>query len=223
MSHPLWIPRPLSFAETTRGGCASRTDVAWTSPCRSFGCSPSPSRTDRYRWSGDDGKELWLIDSLANLPPAQAEFVRDEIATREFVSVVRRVTRASSTTLPARWDIETDRGTVTATLRDEDAFRNCRGGSCSSPIPVEHGFWCRKWTLSTDAAARFCDSTFEPWQMVVAVRITHRKSPETQEVVAPHLAKYHPWHRAMAFSSYWTTPNPALPATTDCQNVIKVP
>lgn len=77
---------------------------------------------------GDDGKELWLIDSLAHLPPAQAEFVRDEIATREFVSVVRRVTRASSTTLPARWDIETDRGTVTATLRDEDAFRNLPGG-----------------------------------------------------------------------------------------------
>lgn len=77
---------------------------------------------------GADGKELALIPELRSLPPAQATLIREEIASREFVSVVRRIHAASSTTLPARWDLETDRGPITATLRDEDAFRNLPGG-----------------------------------------------------------------------------------------------
>jgi hypothetical protein len=77
---------------------------------------------------GEGGQEIALIPTLGALSAAQATVIRDEIASREFVSVVRRIHRTSSTTLPARWDLETDRGPITATLRDEDAFRNLPGG-----------------------------------------------------------------------------------------------
>jgi hypothetical protein len=128
MSHTLADPASLSFRRDDEGRLVVTDEQGHASPVRIVRLFPFTVPDGPVAVLGEDGKELTLIPELGALSSSQAAVIRSEIASREFVSVVRRISKTSSLTLPARWDLETDRGPITATLRDEDAFRNLPGG-----------------------------------------------------------------------------------------------
>lgn len=70
-----------------------------------------------------EGHELVWIDRLADLPAAIAELIRDELASREFVPVIKRIISVSSYACPSTWQIDTDRGETTLVLKGEEDIR----------------------------------------------------------------------------------------------------
>ncbi|TWG82649.1 uncharacterized protein DUF1854 [Cupriavidus gilardii J11] len=76
-----------------------------------------------------DGHELAWLDSLADLPQGQRALVEAELAGREFMPEIRRITRVSTFATPSSWDVETDRGPTTLVLRGEEDIRRLAGGT----------------------------------------------------------------------------------------------
>lgn len=89
-------------------------------PVRAF---PITSPQSGLSLVSSDGHELFWLDTLDNLPPDQRALIQEELAQREFIPVIQRLTHVSSFSTPSDWDIETDRGTVRITLRSEDDIR----------------------------------------------------------------------------------------------------
>ena len=66
-----------------------------------------------------DGRELFWIDDLDELPADVRKILEDELARREFVPVVRRIWAVSAVE-PSEWRVETDRGPTRFLLKSED-------------------------------------------------------------------------------------------------------
>jgi Domain of unknown function (DUF1854) len=66
------------------------------------------------------GRELLWIDDLDQLPPATRRILEEELAQREFVPILRRVLRISTTSEPSEWEVETDRGVTRFILDNQD-------------------------------------------------------------------------------------------------------
>ena len=76
-----------------------------------------------------DGKEVAWIDSLAELPTDQRLLIENELASREFIPVIRTIVGVTSFSSPCTWTVETDRGRTEFVLRgDEDIRRVGTGG-----------------------------------------------------------------------------------------------
>lgn len=69
---------------------------------------------------GADGHELAWIDSLADLPEAMRALVEAELAAREFMPQIRRLSGVSSFATPSTWRVETDRGDTEFVLKGEE-------------------------------------------------------------------------------------------------------
>ena len=69
------------------------------------------------------GREVLVIEDPASLPPEVRQVLDEELSRREFQPILRRIVRVSSSTLPADWDIETDRGPISLRLEGEDHVR----------------------------------------------------------------------------------------------------
>jgi hypothetical protein len=89
-------------------------------PVRAF---PIGAPDDGLALVDGEGHELVWIDRLADLPPAIAELIRDELASREFVPVIKRIIGVSSYACPSTWQIDTDRGETTLVLKGEEDIR----------------------------------------------------------------------------------------------------
>jgi hypothetical protein len=89
-------------------------------PVRAF---PIGAPDDGLALVDGEGHELVWIDRLANLPAAIAELIRDELASREFVPVIKRIIGVSSYACPSTWQIDTDRGETTLVLKGEEDIR----------------------------------------------------------------------------------------------------
>jgi hypothetical protein len=76
--------------------------------------------------SASGGELLW-VPRLADLPDQQRELLETELAEREFVPIVRRILRITSTIEPAEWEVETDRGVTTFLLKSDDDIRRLDG------------------------------------------------------------------------------------------------
>lgn len=74
-----------------------------------------------------DGHELAWIEHLAALPPALAQVLRDELASRDFVPVIQRIVGVSTYATPSNWTVQTDRGLTTFVLKTEDDIRRLPG------------------------------------------------------------------------------------------------
>lgn len=70
-----------------------------------------------------EGHELAWIDRLENLPAATATLIREELESREFVPVIRRIRSVSSFACPSTWDVDTDRGDAQLVLKGEEDIR----------------------------------------------------------------------------------------------------
>lgn len=70
-----------------------------------------------------DGRELYWIERLADLPDRPRQLVTEELANREFMPEISRVRHVSSFATPSRWEVETDRGETSFVLKAEDDIR----------------------------------------------------------------------------------------------------
>lgn len=73
------------------------------------------------------GRELAWVDNLANLPDDNRTMLTQELARREFVPILLRVIKVSTSVEPADWDVETDRGRTRFILKSEEDVRRLAG------------------------------------------------------------------------------------------------
>jgi hypothetical protein len=67
-----------------------------------------------------DGHELAWIESLADLPEAARGLVEAELAAREFMPQIKRLSGVSGFATPSTWRVETDRGDTEFVLKGEE-------------------------------------------------------------------------------------------------------
>ncbi len=70
-----------------------------------------------------EGHELVWIDRLESLPAETAALIREELESREFVPVIRRIRGVSSFACPSTWEVDTDRGDALLVLKGEEDIR----------------------------------------------------------------------------------------------------
>lgn len=70
-----------------------------------------------------DGTELVCVEALGALPIDVGQLLKEELARREFVPVIRRIVRVSGNSEPCEWQVETDRGPTRFVLKSEDDVR----------------------------------------------------------------------------------------------------
>lgn len=89
-------------------------------PVRAF---PIGAPDDGLALVDGEGHELVWIDRLGDLPATVATLICDELASREFVPVIKRIISVSSYACPSTWQIDTDRGETTLVLKGEEDIR----------------------------------------------------------------------------------------------------
>lgn len=89
-------------------------------PVRAFPISAPESGLSLFT---SDGHELAWLSSLESLAPETRELIAQELAQREFMPHIKRITDVSSFATPSTWSIETDRGDTELVLKAEDHIR----------------------------------------------------------------------------------------------------
>jgi hypothetical protein len=67
-----------------------------------------------------EGREVWWVETLAELPPPVRHLLEAELGRRQFMPIIRRVLEVSAPVEPSLWTVETDRGRTTLVLNSED-------------------------------------------------------------------------------------------------------
>jgi hypothetical protein len=75
------------------------------------------------------GKELCWFDGVGNISEVELGLIEEEMAVREFMPVIERITKVSTFATPSIWDIETDRGPTRIRLKGEDDIRRIAGNT----------------------------------------------------------------------------------------------
>ena len=70
-----------------------------------------------------EGHEVAWIDRLAELPPAIAQLLEEELASREFVPEIEQISAVSSFACPSTWQLRTNRGNTEMLLKGEEDIR----------------------------------------------------------------------------------------------------
>jgi hypothetical protein len=70
-----------------------------------------------------EGHEVGWADRIADLPAAERELITEELASREFVPEISRISAVSSFACPSTWQVITDRGTTELVLKGEEDIR----------------------------------------------------------------------------------------------------
>lgn len=89
-------------------------------PVRAF---PITAPEEGISLLGEDGHELAWIAHLSDLPDSTRALLEEELARREFMPEIRRIAHVSSFATPSIWQVTTDRGDTTLTLKLEDNIR----------------------------------------------------------------------------------------------------
>ena len=75
------------------------------------------------------GKELcWFLD-ITTISAAELQLIEEELAEREFMPVIEKITGVSTFATPSIWDIETDRGPTRIRLKGEEDIRRIAGNT----------------------------------------------------------------------------------------------
>ena len=93
-------------------------------PVRAF---PLAAPQEGLSLVGPDGHELVWLDRFDALPEAARAEVQEELAVREFVPTIVRISAVSSFSTPSTWSVETDRGATRFILKAEEDIRRLRG------------------------------------------------------------------------------------------------
>jgi len=75
------------------------------------------------------GKELCWFDAVSAIPELELGLIEDEMAAREFMPVIEKITKVSTFATPSIWDIETDRGPTRIRLKGEEDIRRIAGNT----------------------------------------------------------------------------------------------
>ena len=75
------------------------------------------------------GRELAWIDRLEDLPEALRQIVEAELSSREFMPVIKRITRVSGFATPSTWQVETSHGATELILKGEEDIRRLPGSA----------------------------------------------------------------------------------------------
>jgi hypothetical protein len=104
-------------------------------PVRAF---PVQSPEDGISMVSLDGQEVAWIDQLKDVSqPAQA-LIQEELATREFMPVIRKIVSVTSFSTPCTWKVETDRGDTEFVLRGDEDIRRI-GANGALLVADSHG------------------------------------------------------------------------------------
>lgn len=100
-----------------------------------------------------DGRELLWIEHLSDVPAPQRELIEEELASREFMPEIRKLASVSTFATPSTWQVDTDRGPTSFTLRGEEDIR--RLSPQTLLIADSHGiFYLVRDILSLDKHSR---------------------------------------------------------------------
>lgn len=75
------------------------------------------------------GKELCWFDGISAIPKGELALIEEELAAREFMPVIEKITKVSTFATPSIWDIETDRGPTRIRLKGEEDIRRIAGNT----------------------------------------------------------------------------------------------
>ena len=75
------------------------------------------------------GKEVCWFPDVALIPEVELVLIEEELAAREFMPVIERITQVSTFATPSIWDIETDRGLTRIRLKGEEDIRRIAGNT----------------------------------------------------------------------------------------------
>lgn len=75
------------------------------------------------------GKELCWFDDVKAIPEGELALIKEELAAREFMPVIKKITKVSTFATPSLWDIETDRGPTRIRLKGEEDIRRIAGNT----------------------------------------------------------------------------------------------
>ena len=75
------------------------------------------------------GKELYWFDGITAIPDGELTLIEEELAAREFMPVIEKITKVSTFATPSIWDIETDRGPTRIRLKGEEDIRRIAGNT----------------------------------------------------------------------------------------------
>lgn len=89
-------------------------------PVRAF---PIAAPDEGLSLVGQDGHEALWIDRLDRVDAAARGLIEEELAVREFMPTITRITAVSSFSTPSTWDVETDRGRAQLILKGEEDIR----------------------------------------------------------------------------------------------------
>lgn len=70
-----------------------------------------------------DGQELAWIERWSDVAPEIRKMIEAELATREFMPEIGRIVDVSSFATPTIWEVETNRGNTSFTLKGEEDIR----------------------------------------------------------------------------------------------------
>lgn len=75
------------------------------------------------------GKELCWFPDVAAISEAELGLIEEDLAEREFMPVIEKITGVSTFATPSIWDIETDRGPTRIRLKGEEDIRRIAGNT----------------------------------------------------------------------------------------------
>ena len=70
-----------------------------------------------------EGRELGLVEQLADLPAAQQKTLRDALAGREFVPVIRSIDKVTRAAHGYLWAVTTDRGPTVFQIESDESIQ----------------------------------------------------------------------------------------------------
>ena len=75
------------------------------------------------------GKELCWFNGVDAIPEIELGLIEEEMAAREFMPIIEKITKVSTFATPSIWDIETDRGPTRIRLKAEEDIRRIAGNT----------------------------------------------------------------------------------------------
>ncbi|QWD74825.1 DUF1854 domain-containing protein [Polynucleobacter sp. TSB-Sco08W16] len=75
------------------------------------------------------GKEVHWYPDVAAIPSSELKLIEEELAAREFMPVIEKITKVSTFATPSIWDLETDRGPTRIRLKGEEDIRRIAGNT----------------------------------------------------------------------------------------------
>ena len=132
MASPPQLPAASMRLEHDRFGHLVLIDTAGRRhegvlPVRAFPLSAGP-QDGMLSLLGRDGHELSWIERAEQLDAASWTLLNEELANRQFLPEILRLTSVSSFSTPSHWQVETDRGSTRLELKSEDHIRRLTDG-----------------------------------------------------------------------------------------------